>query len=122
MATKIQKVHGIIHTAAVSSAAVGAGLAQLPGADSPIIWGLQTAMITAIADVHGASITKSAAADLLLTFAASVGGRALSQFLVGWIPLWGNAINATTAGSITEAIGWAADTYFVEAEDNHKSA
>ncbi len=81
----------------------------------PVIMSLQTAMIGAIALEHNVQITKAAAADLLLTFAAGYGGRAISQFLLGWIPGIGNAINATTAASITEAIGWAADAYFAEA-------
>ena len=38
--------------------------------------------------------------------AAGVGGG-LAQFLVGWIPIAGNIINAGTAASITEALGWA---------------
>ena len=112
MATRDQKIHGIIHTAAASSAAVGGGLAQVPGADMPVIAGIQTTMIMAIALEHGAQISKTAAAELLLTFGASYGGRAISQALVGWIPGIGNAINATTAAGLTEAIGWAADAYF----------
>ena len=119
MVTTNQKVHGIIHTASASAGAVGGGLAQIPGSDMPIIMGLQTAMIIAIAAEHGANITKTAAADLLLTFAAGYGGRAVSQFLVGWIPAIGNAINASTAIAITETIGWAADAYFEKnAPDN----
>ena len=112
VATKNQKIHGIIHIAATSAGLVGGGLAQIPGSDMPVIMGLQTAMIVAIANEHGTSIPKIAAADLLLTFAAGYGGRAVSQFFVGWIPAVGNAINASTAVAITEAIGWAADTYF----------
>lgn len=87
-------------------------MAQIPGSDMPVIMGLQNAMIVAIANEHGTTITKTAAADLLLTFAAGYGGRAVSQFFVGWIPSVGNMINASTAVAITEAIGWAADAYF----------
>lgn len=77
--------------------------------------GIQTTMIVGIAEVHGVRISKMMAADLLLTFAASMGGRAVSQWLVGWIPGWGNGINASTAAALTEAVGWAADAYFAEA-------
>ena len=117
MATKNQQVHGVIHTASAACAAVGGGLAQIPGADMPILMGLQATMIVGIGAVHGVSVTKAVAADLLLTFAAGVGGRAVSQVLVGWIPGIGNAINASTAAAITEAIGWAADAYFAKADD-----
>lgn len=117
MATKIQIVTGIVATTASSAAGVGAGLAQIPGSDAPILCGLQTAMIIAIADVHGVTLTKAAAADLLLTFGASMVGRFISQALIGWIPGWGNAINAVTAGSITAGIGWAANAFFEGAEE-----
>jgi uncharacterized protein (DUF697 family) len=110
-------VKGIISTAAASSAAVGAGLAQIPGSDAPVLCAIQTGMIVAIAQAHGVSITKAAAADLLLTFAATVGGRTLSQVLVGWIPGWGNAINATTAAGLTTAVGCSADAYFEHLAD-----
>jgi uncharacterized protein (DUF697 family) len=112
MATKTQKIHGIIHTAALACASVGAGLAQVPASDSAIIAPLQTAMIIAIAHQHGVVIAKSAAVDLLLTFTATQVGRGVSQLLVGWIPALGNAINAVTAATVTEAVGWAADEYF----------
>jgi len=114
MATTNHKIHGIIHTASAGAAGVGAGLAQIPGSDAPAIAGLQTTMIIAIAEERGISITRAAAADLLLTFAATTAGRGISQWLVGWIPGWGNAINASTAAALTEAVGWAADTYFAE--------
>jgi uncharacterized protein (DUF697 family) len=103
VATKNEKIHGVIHTAAAAAAAVGAGMAQLPGSDMPVIAGIQAAMIVGIAAVHGTTILQTAAAEYLLTFSASVGGRALSQVLVGWIPGIGNAINASTAASLTEA-------------------
>jgi uncharacterized protein (DUF697 family) len=114
MATRRQKVHGVIHTASAAAAGVGAGLAQVPGSDMPVICGIQTTMIIAVAELHGASITKTAAADLLLTFTASMAGRGLSQWVLGWIPGFGNAVNAATAAALTEAIGWAANAYFGE--------
>lgn len=115
MATKNQKVHGIIHTSSAAAAAVGAGLAQLPGSDAPILMGVQTAMIVSVADVHGASVTKATAAKLLLTFSATMAGRTASQVLIGWLPGIGNAANAATAAALTQAVGWAADAYFEDA-------
>lgn len=114
MATTNQKIHGIIHGAAVAAGWVGAGMAQLPGADMPIIMGIQATMIVAIGAEHGVEMTKGAAAKLALPFAAGYGGRAISQVLVGWLPGVGNAINASTAAGITEAVGWAADAYFAK--------
>lgn len=115
MATKSQKVHGIIHTTSAAAAGVGAGLAQIPGADAPVLMAIQTGMIVAIGEVHGVTIRKAAAADLLLTFSATLAGRTVSQVLVGWLPGIGNAINASTAAGITEAVGWAANSYFADA-------
>lgn len=68
MATQNQKIHGIIHTAALSAAAVGAGMAQVPGSDAPVIAGIQTTMIIAIGREHSVELTKQAAANLLLPF------------------------------------------------------
>lgn len=112
MASNNKKIHAIIHTASATAGGIGAGLAQLPGSDMPVLMTLQTAMIVAIGHEHGCEITKTHAKSLLLTFPAGYGGRAISQFLIGWIPGFGNAINATTAATITESIGWAADSYF----------
>jgi uncharacterized protein (DUF697 family) len=114
MTSKQNKIRGIIAIGTLSATAVGMGMAQLPGSDAPVLCGIQTTMIVAIAHEHGAHLTKTAAADLLLTFAATMTGRTLSQIFVGWIPGWGNAINATTAASITSAVGAAADAYFDE--------
>lgn len=108
----------MIHGASTAAAGVGAGLAQIPGADAPVLMSIQTGMVVGIAEQYGVSMTKTAAADLVLTFAASMAGRGVSQFLVGWIPGAGNAINASTAAAVTEAIGWAADAYFSDLGGN----
>ena len=42
------KVHTIIHTASTAAAGVGAGLAQIPGSDMPVLCGIQGAMIVGI--------------------------------------------------------------------------
>ena len=105
-------VHVMIHGASTAAAGVGAGMAQLPGSDAPVIMSIQTGMVLGIAQQYRVSLTKTAAADLVLTFAASMAGRGISQVILGWIPGIGNAINATTAAAITEAIGWAANAYF----------
>jgi len=49
---------------------------------------------------------------LFASLAASCVGRATSQILVGWIPILGNIINAGTAATLTEAIGWLAVDHF----------
>ena len=122
MSARNQIIHGIIHTASGAAAAVGAGLAQIPGSDAPVLAGIQTTMIFAVADEHGVMVTKAGAADLLLTFTSTVVGRGLSQVLVGWVPGLGNVINASTAAALTEAVGWAADAYFSGTADHAEAA
>lgn len=111
-----KKCKKIIHTAAALSGAVGAGLSQLPGTDNAVIVPIQVTMTISLGAVFGKSISKSIATATVATAAATTAGRAISQFLVGWIPLIGNALNATTAAALTEAIGWALANDF--AKDN----
>ena len=82
-------------------------MAQLPGSDSAFIVPIQIAMIISIGAVFGIELDESSAKATLASATATMIGRSLSQFLVGWIPGWGNALNATTAFTVTEAIGWA---------------
>ena len=104
--------HGIIHTASVAAAAAGGGMAQLPGSDNAVIVPIQITMIISLGKVFGKSITNSLATSLLASAGATVGGRMISQVLVGWIPFLGNAVNASTAAGVTEAIGWWIADYF----------
>ena len=110
--TKKEKVHGIIHSASTGAGGVGAGLAQLPASDIVPITAIQVGMINAIALVHGRKITEATATAILGTFTSGVFERAIYQVLVGWIPGWGNAINAATAVTLTEGVGWAAHAFF----------
>lgn len=105
-------IHTIIHGASVAAGGIGAGLAQIPGSDAPALMAIQSGMIIAIAHHYGHGLTKTAAVDMVMTSAATMAGRGLSQVLIGWLPGIGNAINAATAAALTEAIGWGADSYF----------
>lgn len=104
--TQKAKCHAIIHTASASAAAVGAGLAQLPGSDNAVITPIQLVMTISLGRVFGLELTESAAGAAVASAAAATVGRTASQVLVGWIPVAGNIINAGTAATITEAIGW----------------
>lgn len=106
--TKVQnrKCHVIIHSAATGAAAVGAGLAQLPGSDNAMIVPMQAGMILSLGAVFGIELTETVAKTLLATTTATMVGRGISQGLVGWIPGIGNVFNATTAAGVTEMIGW----------------
>lgn len=116
-----KKCNMIIHTASVACGGVGTGLAQIPLSDTAIITPIQIGMIVSLAAVFGLKITREFANSLLTGFAASIGGRAISQVLVGWIPGIGNAINTATAAGITEAIGWSVVKGFYKEEQENKA-
>lgn len=98
--------HAIIHTASAATGAVGFGLAQLPLTDNAVIVPIQVTMTIALGQVFGLEFTKRAAAATAASAAGTLLGRAASQIGAGWIPVAGNILNAGTAVSLTEAIGW----------------
>lgn len=100
------KCHAIIHSASASAGAVGAGLAQIPCSDNLVITPIQLAMTVSLGHVFGIDLSESSAKAALASAVAATVGRTAVQVLTGWIPLVGNAINACTAASLTEAIGW----------------
>lgn len=101
-----KECHAIIHGASVLAGGVGAGLAQIPGSDSAIITPIQLTMTISLGKVFGKTISEASAKSAIGTVSATLVGRTASQVLVGWIPGIGNAINATIAAGITEALGW----------------
>ena len=107
-----ETLHFIIHAAAATAGGVGAGMAQLPGADGPAIALIQAGMIRSLAQVFNIHPTQEMTANLLLPFAATMAGRQVAGFLTALLPGAGNAANAVTAASITEAVGWAAVGHF----------
>lgn len=98
--------HAIIHTASAATGAVGFGLAQIPLTDNAVIVPVQVTMTIALGRVFGHEFSRSAAAAAAASAAGTLLGRTASQVAVGWIPVAGNIINAGTAASITEALGW----------------
>lgn len=104
--TQQSMCHAIIHTASAAAAAVGAGLAQIPCSDNTVITPIQLVMTISLGRAFGIELTDSAARAALASVTAATVGRTASQLLFGWIPVAGNIINAGTAASITEAIGW----------------
>jgi uncharacterized protein (DUF697 family) len=105
-----KKCHITIHTAASAAAAVGSGLAQLPGSDNIPLVAIQISMAIALGSIFNAQVSETAARGMVMTALASMTGpviaRTISQWFIGWIPVAGNLVNATTAAAITEAIGW----------------
>lgn len=100
------KCHAIIHSFSASAGAVGAGLAQIPCSDNLVITPIQLAMMVSLGHVFGIDLSESPAKAALASAAAAAVGRTAVQVLAGWIPGVGNLINAGTAATLTEAIGW----------------
>lgn len=100
------KCNAIIHSASLLAGSVGAGLAQIPMSDNAVIVPIQVSMVLSLGSVFNISLSKSAAKSTIATASATLVGRGISQALVGWIPGVGNIINASTAASVTEGIGW----------------
>lgn len=71
-------------------------------------------MVISLGKVFNKTISESTAKAAIASVAASTIGRTVSQFLVGWIPGVGNAVNATTAAGLTETMGWAIAKEFDE--------
>ena len=105
--------HGISHSSAAAASGIGAGLAQIPLSDTALITPIQIAMIISLGQVIGVRADESIAKGIITGAGAAFIGRGAVQFLVGWIPMIGNGINATTAGAITESIGWIAVNHFI---------
>lgn len=117
-----EKCHAIIHSAAAGAGAIGAGLAQIPLADSIPITTIQVGMIISIGKVFDVDLTEGAAKGLLGGFAAGVVGRNVVGLVFGWVPGFGNVLKASTASALTEAIGWAAVKHFENLEKDQKDA
>jgi uncharacterized protein (DUF697 family) len=116
--TQQKRCHVIIHGAAVLASGVGFAGAQLPTADNTILIPIQICMIMALGAIFDKRINESTAKSALATAAATIVGRGISEWLVGWIPLLGNIVNATTAAAVTEGIGWVIVNDFAKPREN----
>ena len=115
--TQPRRVSRIIHNSAAAAATIGAGFAQVPGSDALLITPIQISMVIAIGKAYGIELSHSSATATISTLTATIVGRTTSQFLIGYVPIMGNIINATTAMALTEAIGWGTDALFKQDND-----
>lgn len=102
-----EECHKIIHVAAASGAGIAAAAAQLPGSDNVALVALEIGMTIKLGAIFNVNINESFAKSIVASTAGTLVGRGVSQFLVGWIPGLGNAINASTAAGVIETLGWA---------------
>lgn len=119
MATRTEKCHAIIHTAAVAAGGVGGGLAQLPCADIVPITTIQVTMVISLASVFDKDLSKDQALNILKALGTGMVGKNIARQLVGMVPFIGNTIKTGTAFTLTEALGWAVVKKF-ENEEKEK--
>ena len=101
-----KKCRRIIHGAALAGAFVGAGLAQLPGSDNLILVPIEILMVIGLGHVFHLRLRHSYRTALTVGTAATMIGRGVSEFLIGWIPFLGNLVDALTAALVIEVLGW----------------
>lgn len=96
----------IIHGAALAGAFIGGGLAQLPGSDNLILVPIEILMVVLLGRVFRLRLRHSYRTALIAGTAATMIGRGVSEYLVGWVPVLGNLFDALTAAVIIEVLGW----------------
>ena len=110
-----KKCHAAIHTAAAGAAAAGA--IPLPLSDAVPITASQIAMIVALGKVFGITLSQAAAKSVASVAITQQTGRAVFANILKAIPgagvVVGSVVGATTAATLTEALGWiVADDFF----------
>lgn len=106
---KKKNAQAIIHSNAALAAGVGA--IPIPLADAPILAGLQTEMLVALAFNYGIP-SESIKTAFMPAIASTVGVLAASS-LVKFIPILGSIVQAGIAAALTEAIGLTGNRYFI---------
>ena len=109
------KCHKVIHTA--TAAAVAAGAMPIPMSDAIPITTAQVLMIVQLGKIFGVSLSESSAKSLIAGKLGQTAGRTIATNIIKMIPgggtIVGGIISASTAGVITEGIGWiVADDFY----------
>lgn len=111
----------IIHAAAAASAGTAAVLSKKSilgaflKADTPVLTAIAIGMVIALGKLFDQDISSASAITLLSKYIGAGASMAGAKSLVGWIPLLGNAANATITFGFMEALGWKIYSYFDKA-------
>lgn len=101
-----------------SKIASGIGAMPIPVADIFVLIPLQMLLITFIGAMAGKDIKVETAYEYLaavgLNLGVGMGAKALAHQLLKLVPVGGNIISGTVAGSVTYAIGKSAELYFFD--------
>jgi len=84
----------------------------LPFATMPVLTALQVAMVGAIGQLYGQTLSPSQAGGLVSAIAGGFLAQAIGRELIKFIPGFGSVIAASWAGAYTWALGEAACVYF----------
>lgn len=84
----------------------------LPFATMPVLTALQVAMVVAIGQLYGQTLSPSQAGGLVSAIAGGFAAQAIGRELIKFIPGFGSVIAASWAGAYTWALGEAACVYF----------
>ena len=111
---KINKYWGFVAVGAVAAAAAGA--IPIPMSDAIPITAAQVAMIISLGKVFGISLSQSAAKSIASVVVTQQAGHAIFANILKCIPgggVAGAVVGATTAATLTEALGWiVADDFY----------
>jgi uncharacterized protein (DUF697 family) len=94
-----------IHIAALAGALAALLMAQLPASDNTILVPIEVIMVIRLGSVFQVRLREAVSRGFIIGSVATFLGRAISEFLVGWIPLYGNLIDALTAAAVIEFLG-----------------
>jgi len=106
---KKKQAQAIIHSNAAAAAAIGA--IPIPVSDAPLLAGLQTEMLVALAFNYG--IPTEAIKTTFMPAIAVTAGTLAASSLVKLIPGIGSVVQAAIAAALTEAIGLTGNEYFI---------
>lgn len=105
--TRLNRAHGIIHSAATGAASAAAACAQCPGADTAALTAITVSMVTALCRVYDVSGGSTLGQSIMSVAVGKILGVDLAMKCISWIPGIGNAANAIVTFSLHEATGWA---------------
>jgi len=111
-----KKGRRIIHMAAIAGALAAFIMAQLPASDNLILVPIEFIMVIRLGGVFHVDLKRSVSTSFIVGNIATLVGRGISEFLVGWIPVAGNIIDALTAAAVIEFFGHAVARSFERAD------
>lgn len=99
------KSRRIVRRYAIAGGLAALLMAQLPASDNLILVPLEVIMVIRLGEVFGVGLRHSISQSVIIGTVATQIGRGVSEFLVGWMPVAGNIINATTAIVVIALLG-----------------